>query len=103
MSEELPASEGIELPVDYNELSRYAKRVIREEYIVRQDGKCWHCGKPLNEFPPVKILIKPIKRHLFPANFFKYPIHLHHDHNTGMTIGAVHCECNAVLWQYHGE
>jgi hypothetical protein len=30
-------------------------------------------------------------------------VHLHHSHETGMTIGAVHARCNAVLWQYHGE
>lgn len=40
---------------------------------------------------------------LFPPNFFKHPVHLHHDHQTGMTIGAVHNHCNAVLWQYYGE
>ncbi|AGI61771.1 hypothetical protein VCO139_0016 [Vibrio phage VCO139] len=40
---------------------------------------------------------------LFPKNMFQYPIHLHHDHNTGMTIGAVHARCNAVLWEYYGE
>jgi hypothetical protein len=28
---------------------------------------------------------------------------LHHCHQTGLTIGAVHAKCNAVLWQYHGE
>lgn len=32
-----------------------------------------------------------------------YPVHLHHDHKTGLTIGAVHAKCNAVLWQYYGE
>ena len=44
-----------------------------------------------------------IHEELFPKNFFDHPIHLHHDHETGMTIGAVHAQCNAVLWQYHGE
>jgi hypothetical protein len=40
---------------------------------------------------------------LFPKNFLKWPVHLHHSHDTGMTIGAVHSYCNAVLWQYHNE
>jgi len=44
-----------------------------------------------------------IKKSLFPRGFFGYPIHLHHSHDTGMTIGAVHAHCNAVLWQYEGE
>ena len=46
---------------------------------------------------------KWIDEELVPENFFKYPVHLHHSHYTGMTIGAVHANCNAVLWQYHGE
>jgi hypothetical protein len=49
------------------------------------------------------VMSKKINVDLFPPNFFKWPVHLHHDHRTGMTIGAVHCRCNAVLWQYHGE
>jgi hypothetical protein len=45
----------------------------------------------------------PIDRELFPPGFFNYPVHLHHSHNSGLTIGAVHSYCNAVLWHYHGE
>jgi hypothetical protein len=33
----------------------------------------------------------------------KSPIHLQHDHDTGLTEGAVHAYCNAVLWQYEGR
>ena len=40
---------------------------------------------------------------LFPESFFKYPVHLHHSHDTGKTIGAVHAYCNAVLWEYYGQ
>jgi hypothetical protein len=40
---------------------------------------------------------------LFPELFLKYPVHLHHSHVTGLTIGAVHAYCNAVLWVYHDE
>ena len=32
-----------------------------------------------------------------------HPIHLHHDHDTDLTIGAVHAYCNAILWEYHNE
>jgi hypothetical protein len=53
--------------------------------------------------PNIDVLTMPINEKIFPPNFFKYPVHLHHDHNTGMTIGAVHAYCNAVLFQYHGE
>jgi len=30
-------------------------------------------------------------------------MHLHHNHETDMTEGAVHAYCNAVLWQYEGK
>jgi hypothetical protein len=46
---------------------------------------------------------KKINARLFPPNFFNWPVHLHHCHVTGLTIGAIHCHCNAVLWQYHGQ
>jgi hypothetical protein len=45
----------------------------------------------------------PINQILFPKSFFKYPVHLHHCHKTGLTLGAVHHYCNAYLWQYLGE
>jgi hypothetical protein len=61
---------------------------------------CSNCGLPLNKEPQ---MTKKINRKLFPDTMFEYPVHLHHDHNTGMTIGAVHAYCNAVLWQYHGK
>ena len=90
----------MELPVNYNELHFKERRVVREEYIKLQEGKCCHCGCLLKEKP---VMDKVIDIGLFPPNFFKWPVHLHHSHDTGMTIGAVHNYCNAVLWQYHGE
>ncbi len=93
----------IELPVNYNSLHYTERRLIREEYITQQNGKCYYCDSQLNEEPSDSVKQKPIDKHLFPLNFFKYPVHLHHNHKTGMTIGAVHNYCNAVLWQYHGE
>jgi len=91
------------LPVDYTKLKPNERRLVREEYVRRQQGKCAHCGADLAGTPPKMITEKWINRQLFPKGFFQHPIHLHHDHNTGMTIGAVHNTCNAVLWQYHGE
>jgi len=91
------------LPVDYTAIDPATRRAVREEYIKRQDGKCWHCGSSLRGPAAEEILSKPVNSKLFPPNFFKWPVHLHHDHDTGLTIGAVHCRCNAVLWQYHGE
>lgn len=97
------AGVNMKLPVNYNDLDWRKKKRVREEYVRLQDGKCCHCGGDLNLDPPQEIMDLKINMLLFPPDFFKYPIHLHHCHNTGMTIGAVHSRCNAVLWQYHGE
>jgi len=90
----------IQLPVNYKSLSYKFKRQVREEYVKRQEGLCYHCNQPLDKPPH---FTQKINWKLFPPNFDQYPIHLHHSHVTGMTIGAVHAYCNAVLWQYHGE
>jgi len=91
------------LPQDYNTLSPAQRRTLRLEYANRQNGLCYHCHEELDKQPAKDMLNKYIKKELFPKNFFKYPVHLHHCHKTGKTIGAVHSKCNAVLWQYHGE
>jgi hypothetical protein len=93
----------MDLPVNYHETHYTLRRTVRKEYIRLQEGKCCHCGKSLTGFPSDKVMKKSVNKKLFPKGFFDYPVHLHHNHNTGMTIGAVHCLCNAVLWQYHGE
>lgn len=93
----------IVLPVNYEELGASGRRVIREEYVRVQQGLCYHCNNPLDGEPSAEALAMPVTKKLYPPNFFKWPVHLHHDHNTGMTIGAVHCHCNAVLWEHHGE
>jgi len=90
-------------PVKYADLTFPERREIREKYIADQDGKCCHCGGDLASDPPSKITDLRINWRAFPANFLRYPVHLHHSHDTGLTIGAVHAYCNAVLWQYHGE
>lgn len=79
------------------------RRVVRLEYVKTQDGKCYFCKSDIHAEPPADIRSKKINWSLFPSNFLKNPIHLHHSHKTGLTLGAVHARCNAVLWQYHGE
>jgi hypothetical protein len=93
----------MKLPVNYNELTQSERRKVRELYCRLQDWKCIHCNTSLVHEPADFIKNLHVDLKLFPPNFLKHPIHLHHDHNTGMTIGAVHARCNAVLWQYHGE
>jgi hypothetical protein len=95
--------EKIDLPAKYSKLTRDVRWLVRDMYIDRQGGKCYHCNGCLKQPAPDFIMEKRIDRDLFPPDFFKHPVHLHHDHNTDLTIGAVHCHCNAVLWQYHGE
>ena len=91
------------LPVNYNELSVRERRTVREEYVRLQNGLCVYCGELLSGSPRKDIAKKEITEELFPPSMFKYPVHLHHNHETGMTIGAVHCYCNAVAWEYDGE
>ena len=87
-------------PVMYDELSPLKRRLVREQYRHEQGGLCWYCKASLNELPPAEILVKPVNENLFPDGFFNWPVHLHHDKETGLTIGAVHCYCNAVSFQY---
>ena len=91
------------LPVDYTQLTWQERKAVREQYIVDQKGKCLFCQEDLSKKPPKKILNKKINWDLFPPNFLKYPVHLQHSHKTGMTEGAVHSYCNAVMWQYEGK
>lgn len=93
----------MELPANYTDLDWRERRACRQQYVQEQGGKCHYCKADLSGEPPAKVKAKRINWRLFPQNFRKYPVHLHHDHETGMTIGAVHNYCNAVLWQYHGE
>ena len=90
----------MKLPVNYSELTTEERREVRNEYVKLQKGKCHFCHLDLKVEPPQDL---EINEDLFPPNFFKYPVHLHHSHDSGMTIGAVHNYCNAVLWEYHNE
>lgn len=92
-----------QLPINYNEAHFTERRLVREQYARLQQGVCWHCGTLLTDPPAAHIQSMQINKRLFPPSFFKWPVHLHHDHDTGLTIGAVHNTCNAVLWQHHGQ
>ena len=87
-------------PMKYEYMTWQERRQVRDAYVVSQGSKCHHCKSDIHQRPDQK---KRIDLSKFPPNFLKYPIHLHHSHETGLTIGAVHAYCNAVLWQYHGE
>ena len=93
----------MKLPAYYDDLEPSQRRAVRKEYIRIQEGKCHYCKANLNGEPSAEVMVKAIKWRLFPETFQDWPIHLHHSHETGLTIGAVHMRCNAVLWQYEGE
>lgn len=93
----------MKLPINYSKSHWTVRKQAREEYIKKQDNKCYFCKEPLSGEPSKKIQGMEITERLFPENFFKWPVHLHHNHFTDKTIGAVHCKCNAVLFEYHGE
>lgn len=91
------------LPVNYNDTPIHQRRAVREAYVIRQRGKCYYCESSLSGPPSREKLELTVTPSKYPNGFFNNPVHLHHDHVTGMTIGAVHAHCNAVLWEYHGE
>ncbi len=95
----------MKLPVDYTQLNwrKGEVRAVREQYVADQKGQCMHCNSPLNGWVPAEITEQSVDWTLFPENFLVHPVHLHHNHDTGMTEGAVHAYCNAVLWQHHGR
>jgi hypothetical protein len=91
------------LPIDYTKLTPSQRREVRLQYIQEQNNKCYYCNEDLNKEAPFHIKDKNIDWTLFPPNFLQHPIHLQHNHNSGMTEGAVHSYCNAVMWQYEGR
>lgn len=93
----------MELPVDYTKLPWRKRKLVREEYVRIQGGNCMHCNTSLNAQPPKHITSMKINWRQFPSNFLDNPVHLQHCHDSGMTEGAVHAYCNAVLWQYYGR
>lgn len=92
-------SKQIKLPATYGLLSTTERRLVRERYIDIQKELCWYCNSPLKDKSP-HFGKKKINWHRFPPGFLDHPVHLHHDHDTGLTIGAVHAFCNAVSFDF---
>lgn len=92
-----------DLPVVYEFLSPKERWLVRQQYIEKQSGFCMYCNQRLDEPAPKYIIENNIDWDLFPPNFLENPIHLQHNHQTGLTEGAVHAYCNAYMWQYEGR
>jgi len=93
----------MELPVKYKDLSWTERREVRQQYMKEQGGLCAYCGQDLKKDAPIWIREKRIDWDMFPEGFLEHPVHLDHDHESGLTRGAVHAYCNAVMWQYEGK
>lgn len=90
----------VPLPARYDQLNATQRRVARNQYVKLQHHECFFCGSSLYQDSPKELKELPIDWDLFPPEFTKYPIHLQHDHSTGLTEGAVHSFCNAFMWNY---
>lgn len=93
----------IKLPQVYEDLSFLDRKAVRLAYIEEQKGRCYYCKELLASRPADEVTARTVNVRLFPPNFFDHPVHLHHSHETGLTLGAVHAYCNAVLWIYEKE
>ncbi len=91
------------LPARYDDLTPEQRRAVREAYVKQQEGKCRYCNAVLHGPAAPWAREKKVTPRLYPHGFFLHRVHLHHDHGTGWTIGAVHAHCNAVLWEHHRE
>lgn len=94
---------SVALPQIYKQLTPEQRRHVRAAYAEKQGGKCWFCKEPLSGDPRADIMRKSLDMRRFPKDFLKWPVHLHHSHDDGLTIGTVHAKCNGVLFQYHGQ
>jgi len=87
----------------YHDLTPFERKKLRDRYKEFQNNKCFFCQQDLDSPPPLTVTSKKINWSLFPPRFLQHPVHLQHDHKTGLSEGAVHAYCNAVMWQYHGR
>jgi hypothetical protein len=94
------ASWEVTLPAQYDKLTWKQRAAARTQYTKLQHYECLYCGGSLYQKPPLEIREIPIDWDLFPPAFLKYPVHLQHNHETGLTEGAIHSFCNALIWNY---
>lgn len=103
------------LPMPYDELRRNwrKKRFVRDAYRAFQDDACCICGgllAPYGDAPKktrenLEILEAVIGKGeaINLSKLQRWPTHLHHNHETGLTVGAAHGACNIWLWISEGK
>ncbi len=82
------------------------KRELRDEYTRSFGGRCLYCFEKLDDEPNsfVRDSADDIEWDDSPGRkegFLKNPIHLHHDHETGLTLASIHALCNAHSWHFY--
>ena len=92
-----------DLPLVYNNIPASHKANVRAQYISKQKGLCMFCNNPLSGRPTKRVINFKVNWKLFPMGFRYHPVHLQHDHYTGLTEGVVHMKCNAYMWQVLGR
>jgi len=96
--------ERLQIPAMYDALTWYERSLVREEYIILQKGACYWCKETLLHDTSEELKASyPLDPRYWPEEFLKHPVHLHHCHRSGLTLGATHAYCNAILAMYYGE
>jgi hypothetical protein len=93
----------IAIPAVYDSLTPKERKAVREQYRKLQGNRCIYCFCDLDDFPLERDEEHNIDWSRFPDGFMSHPVHLHHDHDSGLTVGAVHGLCNALLFVRHGK
>jgi hypothetical protein len=93
-------------PQRYSDLNTSQRRKLRENYVVHFQGRCIYCDEPLNDKPHefVRAKATSIWWPNLPGGrkgFLSNSVHLHHDHETDLTLGPVHALCNAHSYHFY--
>jgi len=96
---------GSKFPQRHRDLNTDQRRKLRDEYIECSRGRCAYCEEMLDDEPHafVRQSADQIEWDNLPGSkegFLKDPVHLHHDHETGLTLAAIHALCNAHSWHF---
>lgn len=103
---EIRHEHGSSFPQRYSDLNANQRSKLRDEYVVYFKGRCLYCDGQLDDEPHefVRESADEIEWDHLPGSkdgFLKSPVHLHHDHETGLTLGPVHALCNAHSWHFY--